>query len=83
MPYGVELTDRAKRDLSWLYVRINAAESAAAARRFNGLEQAVYALARFPRRCPIAPEGKKTKRMLGHLLYGKSTACLPGDLCNR
>lgn len=69
MAYRVELTDRAKRDLSWLYERINAAEPAAAVRWFNGLEQAVCALARFPRCCPIAPEGRKAKPMLRGLLY--------------
>lgn len=70
MAYRVELTDRAGRDLSALYTQIDAAESSAAARWFNGFEEAVYALAQIPRRCPVAPEGKRVKRPLRHLLYG-------------
>jgi plasmid stabilization system protein ParE len=70
MAYRVELTDRAKRDLSALYAQIDAAESSAASRWFNGLEEAVYALAHLPRRCPVAPEGRRAKRPLRHLLYG-------------
>jgi toxin ParE1/3/4 len=70
MAYRVELTDRAKRDLSALYAQIDAVESAAAAKWFNGLEEAVYALANLPRRCPFALEGRRTKRPLRNLLYG-------------
>ena len=70
MAYRVELTDRAKRDLGDLYVHIDATESAAAARWFNGLEDAALGLATYPNHCPLAPEGKKLKRALRHLLYG-------------
>ena len=70
MAYRVELTDRAKRDLSYVYARMDAAESSAAARWFNGFEEAVCALAHLPRRCPVAPEGRAAKRSLRHLLYG-------------
>jgi toxin ParE1/3/4 len=70
MAYRVELTDRAKRDLNALYTQINAVDSPAAVQWFNGFEDAVYALARFPRRCPFAPEGRKATRPLRHLLYG-------------
>ena len=69
--YAVELSVRAARDLDYLYGWINAAESIAAARWYNGLEKAVYSLERFPRRCPAAPESKKIKRPLRHLLHGK------------
>jgi toxin ParE1/3/4 len=71
MTYRVELTVRAAHDLSHLFEEINARESAAAARWYNGLEKAVYTLERLPRRCPIAPESRKAKRSLRHLLYGK------------
>ena len=71
MPYRVELTLRAERDLERLYLEKNASESKAAARWFNGLEQAIYTLENLPRRSPVAPESKKTKRSLQHLLYGK------------
>lgn len=70
MEYRVELTDRARSDLSYLYARTSAAESLAAARWFNGLEEAVFGLARLPRRCPVAPEGRRAKRLLRHLLDG-------------
>jgi plasmid stabilization system protein ParE len=70
MAYRVELTDRAKRDLGDLYVHIDAAESAAAARWFNGLEDAICGLEALPRRCPIAPEATHTRRQLRQLLYG-------------
>jgi toxin ParE1/3/4 len=71
MPYLVELTARAERDLTLLYDQIHAPESMVAARWFNGLERAIYTLERWPRRCPIAPEGKKVNRPLRHLLYGR------------
>ena len=80
MVYRVELTGRAKRDLSYLYAEINAAESSAAARWFNGLEEAVYTLARLPRRCPVAPEGRRAKQPLRHLLYGNKPPRLPRHL---
>ena len=71
MTYRVELTDRAARDLELLYLEKNAVESQAAARWYNRLEEAVSALATYPYRCPVAPEGRKMKRKLWHLLYGK------------
>ncbi|MGH9351785.1 MAG: type II toxin-antitoxin system RelE/ParE family toxin [Terriglobia bacterium] len=70
MTYLVEFAARAAHDLEILYVEKNAAESAAAARWYNGLEQAVYALASYPNRCPVAPEARKMKRKLCNLLYG-------------
>src|SRR3989442_14924407 len=70
MAYRVELNTRAERDLDDLYEKINAAESIAAAHLYNGLERAVYALERFPRRCPVAPESRRSRRPLRHLLYG-------------
>ena len=70
MTYVVEFAARASGDLEILYKEKNAAESHAAARWYNGLEQAVYALAAHPHRCPVAPEARKAKRKLRHLLYG-------------
>jgi mRNA-degrading endonuclease RelE of RelBE toxin-antitoxin system len=70
MPYSVEFATRAARDLEILYLEKNAEESPAAARWFDGLEQAVYALEMHPNRCPVAPEARKVKRKLRHLLYG-------------
>jgi toxin ParE1/3/4 len=71
MTYRVEFADRAARDLEILYKEKNAAESHAAARWYNGLEEAVDALASYPNRCPVVPETRKVKRKLRHLLYGK------------
>jgi mRNA-degrading endonuclease RelE of RelBE toxin-antitoxin system len=72
MAYRVEFAGRAARDLEILYVEKNAAESRAAAHWYNGLEEAVFALATHPHRCPIATEARKVKRKLRHLLYGKN-----------
>ncbi len=71
MAYHVEFTDRAFRDLDHLYLSINAGESIPAARWYNRLEEAILALARFPHRCPVAPESEKAHRPLRYLLYGK------------
>jgi mRNA-degrading endonuclease RelE of RelBE toxin-antitoxin system len=71
MAYHIEFADRAARDLEALYVEKNAAESKAASRWYNGLEEAVYGLAIYPDRCPVAPEARKLRRELRHLLYGK------------
>ncbi|HKB99034.1 MAG TPA: type II toxin-antitoxin system RelE/ParE family toxin [Terriglobales bacterium] len=71
MTYLVEFTSRAVRDLEILYIEKNAAESYTAARWYNNLELAVYALALHPQRCPVAPETRSVKRKLRHLLYGK------------
>jgi len=71
MAYLVELAARAARDLEILYLEKNAAESQTAASWYNGLEDAVLTLAKRPLRCPLAHEGRKMKRELRHLLYGK------------
>jgi toxin ParE1/3/4 len=70
MTYLVELTARAARDLEILYSEKNTAESDSAARWYNGLEESIYALARFPQRA-VAPEARKAEKKLRHLLYGK------------
>lgn len=71
MAYVVELTLRAERDLDYLYEYIEAGDSAAAARWLDGLERGILGLERFPSRCPRAPEARKSKRLLRHLLYGR------------
>jgi mRNA-degrading endonuclease RelE of RelBE toxin-antitoxin system len=70
MAYIVEFAARAARDLEILYLEKNAAESLAAADWFNRLEQAMQALETHPNRCPVAPEARKMKRKLRHLLVG-------------
>jgi plasmid stabilization system protein ParE len=47
MAYLVELTRRAERDLTYLFERISASDSATAARWFDGLEEANYTLIRW------------------------------------
>jgi toxin ParE1/3/4 len=71
MAYHIEFVNRAARDLGALYVEKNVAESRVASRWYNGTEEAVYALATSPRRCPVAPEARKLRSELRHLLYGK------------
>jgi plasmid stabilization system protein ParE len=71
MAYLVEFSACAIHDLEVLYVEKDAAESPAAARWYNGLEEAVDALRWYPHRCPLAPEARKLKRKLRQLLYGK------------
>jgi toxin ParE1/3/4 len=71
MTYRVEMTQRASRDLEYLYEHIHAESSPAATRWFNGLEKAIRTLEHFPRRHPVASESDKLKRPLRHLLYGR------------
>jgi len=70
MEYRVELSTRAELDVVDIFLRLNAAESIAAAKWFNGLELAVCSLTRMPGRCPLAPESKRARVALYHLLYG-------------
>jgi mRNA-degrading endonuclease RelE of RelBE toxin-antitoxin system len=70
MAYRVEFAARAARDLESLYEEKNATESQVAARWYNGLEEAVYALAEYPNRCPVVPEARRLKRKIRHMLYG-------------
>lgn len=70
MEYRVDLSARAERDVVDIYLRINAADSLAAAKWFNGLEVAIVSLTQMPGRCPRAPESKRAKVPLYHRLYG-------------
>jgi toxin ParE1/3/4 len=73
MTYVVEFSIRASRDLEVLYIEKNAAGSRAASRWYNELEEAVYAPAEYPFRCPVAPEARRARRKLRHLLYGEKS----------
>src|SRR5712692_11805131 len=59
MAYLVSLAVRAQRDLISLYEDINAKESAAALRWYQGLKLAILSLEEHPNRCPITPESKQ------------------------
>jgi hypothetical protein len=80
MAYLVEFAGRAVRDLEVLYVEKNAASSPAAARWYNGLEQAVRALGSHPRRSPVIPEVQRLKRPLRHLLYGREPTSIVSSM---
>lgn len=64
MPYRVEITERALRDLSLLYTQINAASSMQAARWFNRLENAILSLEQFPMRGTRTPEDARLRQLL-------------------
>ena len=67
MAYRVELLPRARRDLTSIFYRIDAVDSALARKWFEGLLTAIRSLDTSPARCPVTPEYKH----LRHLLYGK------------
>ena len=69
MTYRVELTERAARDLRLLFLSVHAGESAAA-RWFNGIEQAIETLRESPGRCATAPESRRG-HVIHQLLYGR------------
>ena len=66
MAYLVNITPRAERDFSDLFLEIDASESQAAFRWYRGLQSAMLTLSDNPNRCPATPE----KKLLRHLLYG-------------
>ena len=66
MAFRVEITERAARDLEYIYDSIHADFSGVAEEWFNGLEIAIYSLEEHPERSAITLEHKN----LRHLLYG-------------
>jgi toxin ParE1/3/4 len=64
--YHVELAVNAILDLESIYGSIDAENSSAAARWFNGLEEAVFSLDRLPDRGARTPENHDLRQ----LLYG-------------
>ena len=66
MPFLVNLTDRAQRDLALLYEEINAGDSKTARKWYAGLQEEILCLEHHPNRCPLTPESRKFR----HLLYG-------------
>jgi toxin ParE1/3/4 len=67
MPFRVDLTARAARNLRRIYRTINAANSGEARAWFNGLEKTVLSLVEHPGRGATIPEDQN----LCHLLYGR------------
>jgi toxin ParE1/3/4 len=64
MPYRVELSARAERDLQIIYEFIRADVSEVAFAWFNELVQAIYTLERLPERGSITPENKRLRNLL-------------------
>jgi toxin ParE1/3/4 len=66
MPYRVELSARAKRDLTEIDRFIGADQSETAARWLTGFREALRSLSSMPQRFPATAE----QSALRHLLYG-------------
>jgi plasmid stabilization system protein ParE len=67
MTYHVEFSKRARQDLGSLYRSINAEQSPAAARWFNGLEDFILRLETAPRMGMVTHEDASVRQ----LVYGK------------
>jgi toxin ParE1/3/4 len=67
MRYLVRLTDRALRDMEFIYEFVQADASERAFAWFNDLAEAIYSLERYPERGAVTAESRK----LRHLLFGK------------
>jgi plasmid stabilization system protein ParE len=66
MAYLVKIFARAERNLADLYGKVDAANSDAASRWYEGLRDAILSLEAHPNRCALTSE----KAELRHLLYG-------------
>jgi len=66
MAYRVSLSARAQRDLAQLYRQIQAEQSGAALRWYQGRREAILSLEEQPERCPATPENDR----LRHFLFG-------------
>lgn len=72
MGYRVELTKSAEAELEELYFWVIERAPSEGAVWFNGLEQAILALDRLPKRCRIAPESFDPDQPIRVLNYGRS-----------
>lgn len=66
MPYLVELSVRADRDLAHIFESIHASTSETAHRWFRQLCAAIGSLSEMPERCPFTQENREER----HLLFG-------------
>ena len=72
MDFRVELSDRAKRDISAIYDWLRSQQAGDAGERwFVGLRAAIASLTHLPSRCPLAPENRDSPVEVGQLLYGR------------
>jgi plasmid stabilization system protein ParE len=73
MAYRVELAKSAEAELEELYRWVVERAPSQGAAWFNGLEQAILALERFPERCRIARESFDPAQPIRALNYGRSS----------
>jgi plasmid stabilization system protein ParE len=71
MPYRVEITRAARAEAREAYLWMHEHSPEAAARWYNGLEEAIDTLRTHPRRCPLAPEAAFFGQEIRQLLYGR------------
>lgn len=78
MTFRIVIQPPAKLDIDAAYT-YRAQQSARSAERWlAGLEDAIRPLARFPRRCAVAPESDEFAEEIRHLIYGRRR---PGIAC--
>ena len=65
MAYRVSIGPRAERDLEDLYAEIDAEDSAAAKRWYQGLTRTILSLRERPNRTPVTRESKRLRHLLG------------------
>lgn len=70
MKYKVEFTEGAQAEADAEYLWIAERAPAAAIRWFNGLEDEIAALERYPKRCGVAPESFAFRQEIRQLIYG-------------
>jgi plasmid stabilization system protein ParE len=72
MPFRVEATARARRDLRTIRDWLLASEAGDGGRRwFTRLNEAMASLSELPNRCPIAPENDDFPFEVRQLIYGR------------
>jgi len=71
MEYRVVLADSAKADAESLYRWVIERAALRGPEWFEGLMDCLYSLNHSPRRCPLAPEARRSHREIRNLLYGK------------
>ena len=67
--YTVEFSEPFEADFDACYLRLSRRSSEAAMRLQNGVLDACFSLARFPRRCSVAPEAEAFGQEVRLLLY--------------
>jgi len=71
MTYRVIITPNAEQELRQAYRYIRERAPQAANRWIKGARKCIKSLARYPERCPLAPESKSFEEPIRQLLYGR------------